>query len=715
MAGIVPAVGGAPEISVLLATHGRPDTLVRALESLAEQTLAPERFEVEVVINGPSGDTPEIVDRFARAHPGLNLRVLESSRPGVAHARTLGLWAARGAYMTILDDDDWVSPRYLEVLLEAVEPGVVPLAWLAEVHDGADEPSFDNYFSNAVSARAAGDLVPPYQLVAAISLNVAKLVPVSLARRVGYDESLVGGSDFVFWTNAYATTPFRFRIPERREAVYYRTRGHGSLSRQDLGFDFNVRQRLDCIASLERITGTRRDAERVVRSVVAAQCGLINRFVRAHPDQHGRVVEAVEAVAPRRLDWSRVNAGVARDLALLYSFTPWNSTSGIVAARRVRERGVVVDVIAQDLGNARDRDEGAWRIAAPYIEEQVNLGGDASFSRWPQIRAYCRGVSRTLARWEAEGKGTYRSVYSRAMWVASHIAAAQYKIRHPETRWLAEFSDPLNRTVLGEPRPDTMRDDEITAELRAALLDAGVTPPVELNVFAWAEHLAYALADEITFTNEHQRQYMMSYCPDPALVERVGRVSRVAPHPTLPPQFYAMEPDDHALDPERVHIGYFGVFYVTRGLTELTDALAALPGPVRSRVKLHIFTSSPDELAASVREAGLADVVEVNPYLPFLQYLNATTRFDVLVVNDARAADEHGGVNPYLPSKLSDYLGSGRPIWAISEPGSVLSRVDVAYRSSLGDVASAVEVLTRIVDDASERLQAEPSLTVPTR
>jgi hypothetical protein len=162
--------------------------------------------------------------------------------------------------------------------------------------------------------------------------------------------------------------------------------------------------------------------------------------------------------------------------------------------------------------------------------------------------------------------------------------------------------------------------------------------------------------------------------------------------PTLPPPFYRREPSDYDLDPERVHVGYFGVFYATRGLTEVTDALAGLPGRVRARVQLHVFTTDPDEVAAGVSAAGLGDVVRVNGYRPFLEFLHLTTRFDVLLVNDA----DHEGTNPYLPSKLSDYLGSGSDVWAISQPGSVLSRQPVAYASTLHDVGAAAGVLTRI-------------------
>ena len=90
----------------------------------------------------------------------------------------------------------------------------------------------------------------------------------------------------------------------------------------------------------------------------------------------------------------------------------------------------------------------------------------------------------------------------------------------------------------------------------------------------------------------------------------------------------------------------------------------------REQLCLHVYTADPDELALEIARAGLAGTVRVAPYLPFLEFLNLTTQFDVLVVNDA-ATEAHHGVNPYLPSKVADYVGSGTPVWAICEEGSV--------------------------------------------
>ena len=66
------------------------------------------------------------------------------------------------------------------------------------------------------------------------------------------------------------------------------------------------------------------------------------------------------------------------------------------------------------------------------------------------------------------------------------------------------------------------------------------------------------------------------------------------------------------------------------------------------------------------------------------------------MATDARVAEIHG-INPYLPSKYSDYLGSGSKIWAITEAGSMLSEMPVDAQTHLGDIDGARNILLEMV------------------
>ncbi|SDY85146.1 hypothetical protein [Tessaracoccus flavus] len=82
--------------------------------------------------------------------------------------------------------------------------------------------------------------------------------------------------------------------------------------------------------------------------------------------------------------------------------------------------------------------------------------------------------------------------------------------------------------------------------------------------------------------------------------------------------------------------------------------------------------------------------------MPYLTSLSLATGYDALLVSDVATRGTGPKFNPYVPGALSDYRGAGRPILAHSEPGSMLSREQVDYRSRLGDARSVASVLSAL-------------------
>ncbi len=103
-----------PRVSVVIPTHGRATRLAFALDSLTDQTLSPDEFEV-IVVRGPSS-----TDEPAPESGGANVRILESAELGPAPQRNVGWSAARAPRVAFMDDDCRVAPDWLESHLEAV-------------------------------------------------------------------------------------------------------------------------------------------------------------------------------------------------------------------------------------------------------------------------------------------------------------------------------------------------------------------------------------------------------------------------------------------------------------------------------------------------------------------------------------------------------------------------------------------------------------------
>jgi glycosyltransferase involved in cell wall biosynthesis len=102
----------AGKISVVICTLKRPHYLSKALAGLARQTLAPDRFEILVIDNGPDAETASIVAEFSDS--AVPPRYVAEARRGLSHARNRGWQEARGEFVAYLDDDAVPDRGWLE-------------------------------------------------------------------------------------------------------------------------------------------------------------------------------------------------------------------------------------------------------------------------------------------------------------------------------------------------------------------------------------------------------------------------------------------------------------------------------------------------------------------------------------------------------------------------------------------------------------------------
>jgi GT2 family glycosyltransferase len=105
-----------PQVSVIVRTKDRPSLLRAALTSLSNQTL-PD-FEV-VVVNDGGGPIGSLLEFF---EPYLRISAVEHGvSRGRSAALNAGLAAAKGRWITYLDDDDIVYPSHLENLVTPLQ------------------------------------------------------------------------------------------------------------------------------------------------------------------------------------------------------------------------------------------------------------------------------------------------------------------------------------------------------------------------------------------------------------------------------------------------------------------------------------------------------------------------------------------------------------------------------------------------------------------
>lgn len=100
-------------ISVIIPTYNRKAWLRQTLDSLAQQAMPAERFEVIVVDDGSEDGTAEIA---SETFP-FSLRYIRQVNQGDAAARNTGAEQSQADILVFLDDDILVSAEYLACLI----------------------------------------------------------------------------------------------------------------------------------------------------------------------------------------------------------------------------------------------------------------------------------------------------------------------------------------------------------------------------------------------------------------------------------------------------------------------------------------------------------------------------------------------------------------------------------------------------------------------
>lgn len=669
------------------------------LTSLGAQSLPGSQFEV-VVARYDSRVQPATSIADPGSPSGSGIRILDLGAADHSTAVATAVWAARGRHVLVVEPDCWLSSTTLEKLLTRAGEGVLPVVLTAVAGDGPDGGA-----APALGLPVASELAPhvgrqvtPHLVPRVLDSFAGVLLPTAAAR------AALGGPGATeplgFWLSLLGARPVQFDVVGPADALLLR-RDLRQVPERIPDDWSGVEKCLDRVALIEA-RGDHPATRAVVRTCLDEVADALNGYLRRHRSDHSRLRSAARARHLTRIPWSRVNSGLARDLAVLYCFTPFVDTNAIVNARTLYERGWITDVVTQNLYHRLPRDFLSEQIAAEVIDTCVPLDGPADAVEWSVIRDFTSRVLTAVDDLET-ANGPYRSLFSSAMQMPSHFAAAAVKLRRPRLHWIAEFLEPLRRNPDGVDRVSAVDDDWLAQELQEAMADAGYPPPDEpMAAFEWAELVPYALADELHFTSVNQLEHMLAYCRDPALVARVRSLSVINPPSVPAPELYRLREAAYVLEPGAVNIGYFGAFYGRRGLQEVMGALRLLEPQERERIRLHVFTKPYERMSIEVLREGLADVVRVAPYVDYLGFLNLITEFDVLLVNDLSTADLPT-TNPYLPSKIFDYRGSGRAIWAIQEPGSALSDLPADYVSRLGDVGDALRQLRRMLRDGARR------------
>jgi len=105
-----------PLVSVIIATYNRAHLIPQSIESVLSQTF--KDYEIIVVDDGSSDNTKELLkNRYGESI----IYIGKEKNEGLSAARNIGVKAAKGKYLAILDDEDIWLPEKLEMQIRLMQ------------------------------------------------------------------------------------------------------------------------------------------------------------------------------------------------------------------------------------------------------------------------------------------------------------------------------------------------------------------------------------------------------------------------------------------------------------------------------------------------------------------------------------------------------------------------------------------------------------------
>ena len=200
-----------PSVSVICPVYNDPEGLRMTLKSLVEQTYPEGAYEVIVVDNDSTDETPAVARSVAADHPGLVRFERETAIQSSYAARNRGIRAASGELFAFIDADVVAAADWLETGVHAMEVRGVQYAG-CQVDVPCGEPTFAGRYN-----AHTGFPVERYVEEGSFAPTCALFVAREVVEDVGtFDDGLVSGGDVEFGRRVAASGRDIHYLPEAR-------------------------------------------------------------------------------------------------------------------------------------------------------------------------------------------------------------------------------------------------------------------------------------------------------------------------------------------------------------------------------------------------------------------------------------------------------------------------------------------------------------------
>lgn len=368
------------------------------------------------------------------------------------------------------------------------------------------------------------------------------------------------------------------------------------------------------------------------------------------------------------------------------TFVPYNDTVTLLSYKRLRNLDLDMDVFCfrgkEDKGLLKElnNDECFKKFNIKYTNDL-----DWAIARNYPLRLPAslilmnKYIEDSLKEFE---KKDYKYLFTSIAPGISHICGKRIKKKHPNVIWYASFSDPFKNSPYK----------------KADLDNRSIFYKFVYNVGAWAlynnkyEEAAIYNADKLIFICEEQRDYTISQYPDLDKDELLNK-SIIMPLTYIPT--WVMYKDlisENNKKNKPLQAVHLGRLYGLRKIDTFLEALKQLKeedDKLEEKIVFHQYSEIQAPDIKKIKEYGLENLFILHDKVSYDESIKIMKNADVLVLFDSLMTKEK--LQPYLPSKIVEYLLLKKPILAICDDNSPSYRILKEY--DFNTMGSEVEVI----------------------
>lgn len=350
-------------------------------------------------------------------------------------------------------------------------------------------------------------------------------------------------------------------------------------------------------------------------------------------------------------------------------FVPYNDTVTLLTYKRLRKLDCDFDVLAlkgkEDLGIKEElkNDKNYNKFHIKYLCDY----DDCIAIKYPlrilksfyYMRKY---VKESLKMFE---KTKYDEIYTSSIPGITHICGYKIKKKYPNIKWRASFSDPIKNSPYKKD-PD--------------LKNRSIFYRVAFHVGSFIymnnryEEVAIKNADELIFICEEQRDFTLKQYPDGNKYLSKCKIEPLTYIPEWKMYKDLMNAPKVGNTPKQaVHLGrLYGLRKIDNFLLALKE-LKEEDKDLAKKIVFHQYSEIQPYDIKKIKEYNLEDVFIVHPKVSYEESINIMKNADILVLFDTIMENEE--IQPYLPSKITEYLLLNKPILGVCGDNSPSYRI----------------------------------------